>query len=239
MAYQTVFKRYEYKYLLTKAQKETLLHAMAPHMTPDAYGRSVIRNLYFDTENYRLIRKSIEEGSAYKEKLRVRCYKRAAPQSTVFVELKKKFDSVVYKRRLPLAEEDAVRWLQSGVFPGEKTQIFREIDYFLSFYQTLRPVVFLSYEREAFFSPAGDFRITFDDTILCRRAELSLQSGVWGTPILDEDKVLMEVKCAGGLPLWLVKALSDEKLYRTSFSKYGTAYQKFIDSISQEGLIDA
>ena len=87
MAYQTVFRRYELKYMLTREQKQMLLQAMAPYMAMDAYGRSTIRNIYFDTDTYRLIRRSVEKP-AYKEKLRLRSYAQASRDSTVFVELK-------------------------------------------------------------------------------------------------------------------------------------------------------
>ena len=62
---------YELKYLLTKEQKETIINALVPHMVLDEYGRTTIRNIYFDTDSYRLIRHSIEKP-AYKEKLRIR-----------------------------------------------------------------------------------------------------------------------------------------------------------------------
>lgn len=110
MAYQTVFQRYEMKYLLTREQKSQVLAAMEPHMALDQYGRTTIRNLYFDTGSYRLIRRSIERP-AYKEKLRVRSYSRAEPGSAVFVELKKKYRHVVYKRRVSLPEEQAMEWV--------------------------------------------------------------------------------------------------------------------------------
>ena len=101
--------------------------------------------------------------------------------------------------------------------------------YFLQYYKTLRPVVFLSYEREAFYAKDGsDFRVTLDDTILCRQEDLSLESAAYGTPLLPEGATLMEVKCSGGLPLWMAHLLSAEHLYKTSFSKYGTAYQTMI-----------
>ena len=103
MAFQTVFKRYELKYMLTLEQKEKILEAMSPYMQLDKYERTTIRNIYFDTENYRLIRRSIEKP-AYKEKIRIRSYAQATADSTVFVELKKKYEKVVYKRRLPLCE---------------------------------------------------------------------------------------------------------------------------------------
>lgn len=228
MAFQTVFKRYELKYMLTQAQKEKVLAVIQPYMKPDKYGRSTIRNLYYDTDTYLLIRRSIDKP-AYKEKLRIRSYHQADGDSAVFVELKKKFDDVVYKRRISLPNRDAMAWLSGEQPCSQHTQIAEEIDYVRKLYGTLHPVVFLSYEREAYYSQDGSgFRVTFDDTILCRQTELSLGSDVYGTSILPEGMVLMEVKCNGGVPLWLTKVLSEEKIYKTSFSKYGTAYQRLI-----------
>ena len=228
MAAQTVFKRYELKYLLTQAQKETVLAAMQPYMTLDRYGRSTIRNLYYDTDTYLLIRRSIEKP-VYKEKIRIRSYSRAEADSAAFVELKKKYKSVVYKRRISLPYAQASAWLSREKHPGRHTQIANEIDYFLDCYGSLHPTVFLSYEREAYYANDGsDFRVTFDDDILCRQNDLSLESEVYGTPILPEGKVLMEIKCGGGIPLWMAHVLSKEKIYKTSFSKYGTAYQTLI-----------
>ena len=239
MEYQNVFKRYEFKYIITQTQKAKLLKAMEPYMDLDQYGRTVIRNIYFDTDNYRLIRKSIE-GPTYKEKLRIRSYDRAEPKSTVFVELKKKYQSVVYKRRLSLSESSAMNWISGEESCVEETQISKEIEYFLSYYENLHPVVFLSYEREAYYSLSGDdFRITFDDTILCRQEELSLESDVWGIPILEEDKILMEIKCSAGIPLWLLHILSEEHIYKTSFSKYGTAYRTIIYPQLKEAAANA
>ena len=228
MASQAVFERYELKYLLTLDQKEKILTAMQPYMQLDQYGRTTIRNIYLDTENYRLIRHSIEKP-AYKEKLRIRSYKQVHPDSPVFVELKKKYKHIVYKRRISIPEQQAMDWVCGGSRCPQQTQISAEIDYFLQYYGDLRPAVFLSYEREAFYSLLGDdFRVTFDDNILCRQEELSLRNDVWGTPLLENDRVLMEIKCSGAIPLWMVHALSDQHIYKTSFSKYGTAYERLI-----------
>ncbi len=228
MAFQSVFRRYELKYLLTIEQKQKILQAMQPYMQLDRYGRTTIRNLYFDTDNYLLIRRSIEKP-VYKEKLRLRSYQQTKQDSPVFVELKKKFDDVVYKRRIAIPNDQAMQWLcQDGSSPRD-IQIAREIDYVLTFYKNLKPKVFLSYEREAYYCTDGsDFRVTFDDHILCRQDALSLTEPVYGTAILPDDKVLMEIKCSGGIPLWMIRFLSQEKIYKTSFSKYGTAYQTLI-----------
>lgn len=83
MGFQTVFKRYEIKYMLTEEQKQKVLKAMEHDMALDGYGRTTIRNLYFDTDNYRLIRRSIDKP-AYKEKLRVRSYTQADADRKIF-----------------------------------------------------------------------------------------------------------------------------------------------------------
>ena len=228
MAFQAVFKRYELKYLLTDRQKEIILAAMEPYMQLDKYGRTTIRNLYYDTDSYLLVRRSIEKP-VYKEKLRIRSYSRATADSTVFVELKKKYNGIVYKRRLSLPSREAMAWLAKETSCSQQTQIARELESFLTFYGKLQPMAFLSYEREAYYCKDGDdFRVTFDDTILCRQTDLSLESEAWGTRILPEGMHLMEIKCSGGIPLWMTQVLSREKIYKTSFSKYGTAYQTLI-----------
>ena len=227
MVTQTVFRRYELKYLLTEPQKQAILQAMTGRMKPDAHGKTTIRNIYYDTADYRLIRCSLEKPQ-YKEKLRLRSYARADTDSPAFVELKKKYDGVVYKRRISVPLEDALGWLAERQ-QGPDTQIGAEVDYFLAYYGPLYPVLFLSYQREAYFAESDpDFRVTFDDRILCRQEDVSLSSRIYGTPLLPEGTVLMEIKCAGGIPLWMTRLLTGERLYKTSFSKYGTAYEKLI-----------
>ena len=228
MAYQTIFQRYELKYLLTPDQKARVLEAMEPYMALDQYGRTTIRNLYYDTASYRLARRSLEKP-VYKEKLRVRSYRPAAGADPVFVELKKKYRSVVYKRRIVLPQDTARRWLEEGEPLPQGGQIAGEIDYFRSFYGDLAPRVFLSYQREAFFCrEGGDFRVTFDEQILWRREELTLAGEPWGRELLPPRRTLMELKTSGGLPLWMVAVLSREGIFRTSFSKYGSAYQAML-----------
>ena len=228
MNYQTVFKRYELKYLLTPQQKRQVLLAMDQRMELDSFGRSTIRNIYFDTDNYRLIRRSLEKP-AYKEKLRVRSYRLAGPQEEVFVELKKKYDSVVYKRRLVLPQNVALDCLTSRKPLPSSSQIAQEIDYFCEFYQSLQPAVFLSYEREAYFALDGsDFRVTFDENILFRQDRLSLSESPGGAAILPPNMTLMEVKTAGSIPLWMTHCMARAHIYKTSFSKYGAAYEMIL-----------
>ncbi len=228
MAYQACFQRYELKYMLTQLQKEKFLEVIHPRMALDSYGRTVIRNLYYDTDNYRLIRHSMERPP-YKEKLRVRSYRRAVPSDDVFVELKKKYKSIVYKRRVAMAQSDALQWLRGDDAVAPKGQISDEITYFRDYYASLHPTVFLSYEREAFYCLDGsDFRVTFDENVLARQQDLSLGIEPYGLALLPEGMTLLELKVSGAIPLWVTEFLTKQHIYKTSFSKYGTAYQKML-----------
>lgn len=222
--------------MITAEQKEKILSAMEPYMIMDEYGRSTVRNIYFDTDDFVLARHSIAKPD-FKEKLRIRSYSKADAESTVFVELKRKYDHIVYKRRVALAEREAMEWISRGRRPGAETQRDKEIDYFLGYYGRLKPALYLSYDREAYRMREGmsrsdggtDFRVTFDSNIRCRETDISLTSDPYGKPMLEEGMYLMELKCSGGIPLWLTRLLSEEHIYKTSFSKYGTAYCWFME----------
>lgn len=233
MKNQTVFKRYEMKYLLTEHQKDLITSFMHEYMYGDEYGKSTLSNVYFDTDDYLLIRRSIEKP-IYKEKLRIRSYGIATPESEVFVEMKKKYKSVVYKRRIAMNQAEAMGYACQKSEIEKNTQITREINYFLSLYKKLAPKVFLSYDREAFYAKDDpNFRITFDENILWRDHDLSLCSDVYGNPILSDGKTLMEIKTVDSIPLWMTRVLSENKIYQTSFSKYGNAYKQIF--LSRKG----
>lgn len=228
MAYQDVFERYELKYFLTAHQKKLLLNEMEGRLNLDRYGRTTIRNIYYDTDSFRLIRDSLDHP-VYKEKLRVRSYQRADIGDMVFVEIKKKFEDVVYKRRVAVPRLAAEHWIDSKTPLPFSSQITSEIDYFLEFYEGIEAKVFLSYEREAY---AGikdpDFRLTLDENVLARDTELSLGGDIWGTPLLTPGTTLMEVKIAGSMPLWMARFLSDNHISKVSYSKYGTYYKEYL-----------
>lgn len=223
MITQMTFKRYEIKYILTSSQKEELLDAMKPYMETDRYGKSNILSLYLDTPDYLLARRSIEKPR-YKEKLRARSYGIAGKDTIIYLELKKKYNSVVYKRREDMNEKQLEQYLATGV-PCKDSQIMREIDYAMKRYGNPAPAILITYEREAFFGKKdGGFRMTFDENILWRDYDLTLCGSIYGTPVLSPGKVLLEVKTNGAIPLWLVHFFSAHNIRSTSFSKYGTAY---------------
>ena len=196
-------------------------------MRADEFGRYTICNVYYDTDDYRLIRASLEKP-IYKEKLRVRSYGVPEDRSDVFVELKKKYDSIVYKRRTVMTAADAVSYLQSGAVPEREDQICHEIDWFMHTYRP-SPKVYIAYDRIAFAGLENpELRVTFDTNLRWRDRELDLRAGDYGEPILSSDRILMEIKIPGTAPVWLTHLLSELGAFHTSFSKYGAWYTQNI-----------
>ena len=223
---QLTFERVEKKYLLTPAQLDALAPMLHRHMQIDQYGRHTICNVYYDTPDYRLIRTSLQKP-VYKEKLRLRSYGVPGPGDTVFVELKKKYRGVVYKRRTALELTAAERWL-AGDGPAPEGQIAREIEYFQSLYRT-GPAVFLAYDRAALFGRQDpNLRLTLDENIRWRTDALALSAGDRGSPLSVQGLYLMEVKLPGVMPLWLAHGLAQAGAAPVSFSKYGCCYREFL-----------
>ena len=270
-----LFKRIEKKYLLSGEKYELLTTALADYIEPDEYPHSTICSMYYDTPDFKLIRASIEKP-LYREKLRVRSYGVPTRDSNVFVEVKKKYDGVVYKRRLKMELGQGEMPMECGKMelgeledylnertepihflekisnerePGSRedlagdprgdarrekeafidNQIYHEINYFLDHYGNLQPMMFLSYERDAFFAKDDrDLRITFDSDITYRRDDLHLEDGVFGKKLIQPDQYLMEIKVPGAMPLWLSHILDRLEIRSSAFTKYGNAYKQEI-----------
>lgn len=224
MAIQTVFERTEKKYIITLSQRKRLLEYIGSYIKDDEYGESTVCSLYFDTDDYRLIRNSLDKP-VYKEKLRLRSYSTPKNNSNVFLELKKKYNGVVYKRRRTLKCTDAMNYVNRGILP-DNSQIMKEIDASSKFYGGLEPKMFIGYDRTAFYSRTDhELRITFDRNVRFRCEELDLRAGSYGERILPQNLCIMEIKALYAMPLWLTKALTDLEIFPGSFSKYGTAYR--------------
>ncbi len=215
------FKRFEKKYLLSAAQYAAL-------MEPDEYFQSTVSSIYYDTRDFRLIRHSID-APVYKEKLRLRSYREhTGAGDEVFVELKKKYRGVVYKRRVVTTEERAAAWLSGETAAPEDGQVEREIDWFLRTYRPV-PRACIACERTAWRAVEdAELRITFDEKLRWREDALTLTAGTEGQPLVGEGEVLMELKLPNAAPLWLARLLSELRLFPVSFSKYGTAYKNYI-----------
>ncbi len=231
-----IFERRELKFLVSAEQREALERAFDEYMIPDPHGESTICNVYYDTEDYRLIRASLEKP-VYKEKLRLRSYGPAAPGDAVFLELKKKYKGVVYKRRVSLPLETAEDYFAGRGQLPDLGQIGREIEYFHRFYGVLRPMVYLCYDRTAYYARDDhDLRVTFDRNIGWRQEAVRLAAPAGGRRLLAPDMSLMEIKAAAAIPLWLVALLSRYGIRQATFSKYGEAYKTIRAEERREAL---
>ena len=220
-----VMNRVEMKYVLTNEQLRYLKMAILSHLQVDKYGKTTIASLYYDTSDYRLVRNSIEKPK-YKEKIRLRSYGMANSETNVYLELKRKVCSLVYKRRIALKEKKADSLFNGGDL-GD-SQIAKEISYFSSYYQNLVPTFLIIYDRVAYFDPNSDLRLTIDENPRYRTNDLNLHTSMNGEPLLNDGGAILEIKVQGAMPLWLSELLSRKAIYQSSFSKVGEAYKKEI-----------
>ncbi len=224
------FERKEIKYIISAYQHDDLLDALGDRMQPDEFGVTRICNIYFDTEDFRLIRESIEKP-LYKEKLRLRTYGIPKEDDLAFIELKKKFNKVVYKRRETMSYYDAIHFLIGREKPENMNQILREIDWVLDFYPGLAPAMDIFYDRRAYFGvedPA--LRMTFDTNIAYRTEDLDLRNGSFGETLMDNGSYILELKINNAMPLWLSGIMDKLKIYPSSYTKYGNAYKKYLST---------
>lgn len=218
-----VFRRREIKYLLTDEQYNKLLDLMKDHVKKDKYYKSKICNIYYDTDNYDLIVKSLDKPY-YKEKVRLRSYDIPDADSIVFLEIKKKYEGIVSKRRIEMKLKDFYYYLETGKLKNVNKQIADELNYCFNYYD-LKPKLFLAYDRLSYYDKDNvNFRITFDKNIRSREDNLKLELGDKGKLYFDDDMYMMETKVLNSYPIWFTKILSELKIYPISFSKYGSIY---------------
>lgn len=221
MNYTDTFERVEHKYLMTIPQATQFYQWIEPYIQPDIYPFYKLYNIYYDAMDYRMISRSIE-GPLYKEKLRVRSYGELDNNPFIYAEMKKKYNGVVYKRRIQVPTSQ-----MHTIFQND-SQIGKEITYMQKFYDADKKV-FIAYDRHAFQAKQeADVRITFDTNIRYRLNHLELNDAYEDIPLINAQQVLVEVKVMHRYPLWLTHALTNTHIQRTSFSKYGTIYANIL-----------
>ena len=229
------FRRVEKKYILTREQYLFFKEAIRENMIEDEHGKSTICNIYFDTEQYDLIRHSIAKP-IFKDKIRIRSYNIPTIDSNIYLEIKRKYDGVVSKRRIQIKLSDFYKYLNDNSCLDE-CQVKKELDYYFKHYK-LKPTMFLSYYRRAFYDKENrDFRLTFDSHVLARDYDLEIEKGNYGVHIFEKNKYIMEVKTLGAIPMWFVKLLNQIQIGPCGFSKYGAAYTQLILNADQRSVI--
>ncbi|MCD8069652.1 MAG: polyphosphate polymerase domain-containing protein [Lachnospiraceae bacterium] len=231
MMTENIFERYEKKYILSETQYEGIMRFLSGKILEDEYSRATVMSLYYDTPDHRIIRHSLERP-VYKEKLRVRCYGVLTRESEAFIELKKKYKGVVYKRRLSMSCAEARDFLKgndtSSATEGTE-QIAREIHAFCHNYPHIAPSILCSCDRYAVRDRTNEeLRYTFDHNLRGRTYDLDLCRGVYGEALTADGACILEIKAPGAVPLELAGALDRLQIYPHSFSKVGAAYEKLI-----------
>lgn len=222
------FARIEKKYLLDQDKYNLFLNQISSYVTLDEYGFSKISNIYYDNDNDDLIRWSLDKPK-YKDKLRIRSYNKNFEQ--VFVEIKKKVNGIVYKRRDKLSYQDALL-LCEGKAIAKNSQIIKEISYLQRLYK-LKPKLYLGYERKSFYSNTDkSLRITIDSNIKYRYDNLDLFNDQ-GCSLLENGQYLLEIKAKDSYPLWLVSILSQLEIFPISFSKYGKIHENKLFNLKE------
>jgi hypothetical protein len=228
-----VFNRIEQKFMLTLDQFDCLIPHIKKEMDLDEYIKEKkfysIQNLYFDTESDYLIKYSLSKP-VFKEKLRIRAYGKVNLESYVYIELKKKMDGVVNKRRSQIRLCEAYKFISTKELPEIKEyhneQVLKEIQQFLNRY-SVKASTYIAYDRIAY--KKDNFRVTVDYNIRTRKDALRLEYIDNGLNLLEEDIFLLEAKSTLGLPLWFVNTLSELKIYKTFFRN--------MEKIILEGII--
>ena len=230
-----VFNRYENKYILDTFTYTKIRGDLSQRMELDAYNRGgacyTICNLYYDAEDSTLIRTSLGKPK-YKEKLRLRAYGVPALHDMVFIEIKKKVNGIVNKRRTQMKLSEAYAFLSTKQKPETKPymneQVVNEISYLIRRID-LAPKTYLAYDRIAYFDKENrGLRISFDANIRARREDVRLELGSSGKRLMEPQFWLMEIKTENALPYWVTEMLAKHQVYSTSFSKYGTEYKNFV-----------
>jgi len=221
---------------------EKALAFFEEHLKRDSYCNGSrgyeLYNIYLDSPDNHLIKSSVAKP-VFKEKLRLRAYELPnGPDDEVFFEIKRKYKGVVSKRRSVMRYKDALYMMDHHSLPDDIVfdkyidgRVAKEIEYMLQMYD-LSPKLYLAYNRIAFKGKGEnkDIRVTFDRRIRSRRENPTFDAGDGGNYLTGDEEILMEIKFPYAMPLWIVRFLSENKLYNTSFSKYGTEYRMLVEN---------
>jgi len=232
--------RLEYKHIVPKSQLDDLRNALRPWVLQDAFCAArpereyTVRSIYYDNRRFQCYYEKFD-GFRLKKKLRIRGYNIEHPDTTVFLEIKRREEDFISKSRAP------VRWSRiREVFPGygagssplpfqPGTREAEAAGRFLYNYYRRRmlPVVLVAYEREAFqgrFDPM--LRLTFDKNIRSRLyPELRSLYSDRDTKFLIPGYFIFEVKFYLHLPRWIRDVVRRLDLQRLAFSKFATGIE--------------
>jgi len=232
--------RTEYKFWINAEQyrqwKDEIASRLAVDQNPGNSGDYPILSQYYDTGERDCYWEK-QRGFKSRRKIRLRIYgsETAAIPPAGFLEVKHKLQGLGVKRRLPmpievaqdfgLGDDDALRKMYDQVGRSGRIVINEVLGMRASGHN---PSMQIRYDRNAFSSPDGKLRITFDNLLRCRPdfPKLIPDDQNFGKFIIPEGESIMEVKSIGAVPYWLRQRAGETGLSRRSFSKYCTSLEK-------------
>ncbi|AXQ79004.1 polyphosphate polymerase domain-containing protein [Streptococcus chenjunshii] len=235
--FETSFKRIETKYIVAAEELSALLADLKEYLAEDDFPRSTITNIYFDNQDFQVIRDSIDRKNG-REKVRMRTYvAHPTANSRVFLELKKKDkEGVGHKYRIASDLQSVLQFMENGRTTNatvDDKELIDELTSLKKRYTALSPKMYIYYERYSLKEkhslegyPQTKVRVTIDQNLIYRDYDVTMLEDRYGRDLVGEGKVIMEIKAPGEQPVWLQEIIKKYELEPTSFSKYGTAYRK-------------
>lgn len=212
---KTLMHRYEKKFLIPLNLYKSVKFFFDKSLSKDKHHIGElpynVETIYFDTPNFSIIKKNFEKNS-YKEKIRLRTYN----NTISFLELKKKFNKQSYKFRLPIDKLCYDKLINNDY--SFLSESFHEKNFSQKLSNSLKPSAIVKYNRYAYEKTNIGLRVTIDSNL-----KYKFLNG-------DENHLfkgysILEIKCHGAFPLWLVRFLSENNFYSQSLSKYARSYE--------------
>lgn len=235
--------RLEYKYLIPVDKLDSFRRELLPFVNLDDKHNDgneyIVRSIYFDTHDLRFYREKVE-GYKIRKKLRIRGYNFVENANPVFLEIKRKNDGYINKNRAPLEYQNLDEFLESAsindfIIKDSNGELHkRDAEKFLYHLRknSLKPIVLIVYDREAFFSKFDEsLRITFDKNLRYKIYPSLENLFSEDLQVLHKNNFILEVKFSEGFPNWLSNLINKYQLSRKSLSKYTMCIDDSKDSL--------
>ena len=225
--------RQEYKYFINNEEilylRSTLSKLMCLDPNSDIKtNKYTVTSLYFDTP----LKDDLTEkqsGIYYREKFRIRTYN--SQKLAIKFESKQRADTAINKTSHNLSYDDALRIINGNYeyFLQSNNQFLQET-YLKFITKGYKPSVIVEYDREAYYLPFGNIRITFDIDLRTFNANHNIfELNNADIPIFLDGLQILEIKYSSKLPIYLKKILSRIRGNRCAISKFVYG-QKYIDA---------
>lgn len=219
------FRRFEFKYLLTTEEVESIKRHIRRYVEPDAFaapygGSYKVYSLYYDSPRFYYYWQKMD-GVNRRKKIRLRTYRYDGKfYPYAFLEIKRKVDAVILKDRVLLDRAKCERLIAESEIDGGEVYAEFENE---RIKRSISPKVLVVYDREPYLGKYNlHFRVTFDKNIRAVQNDNLFYEGNDFEDVSD-NYIVMELKYNGTLPFYMNQVIKEFNLDRVAFSKYAGA----------------